>query len=72
MTNMIDIQTSVLYDAGMLTASGEFTVTEAAMTAVLETMNTMSHAITELSRQVDAQSEAIVMLDARLALVEHG
>jgi hypothetical protein len=69
---MIDIQTSVLYDAGMLTASGEFTVTEAGMTAVLATMNTMSHAITELSRQVEAQSEAIVMLDARLALVEHG
>jgi hypothetical protein len=69
---MNKVQTRVLYDAGMITASGEFTVTEAAMTAVLETMNTMNHAITELSRQVEAQSEAIVVLDARLALVEHG
>lgn len=69
---MNEVQTRVLYDAGMITASGEFTVTEAAMTAVLETMNTMNHAITELSRQVEAQSEAIVVLDARLALVEHG
>lgn len=72
MMTMNEVQTSVLYNAGMITASGEFTVTEAAMTAVLETMNTMNHAITELSRQVEAQSEAIVVLDARLALVEHG
>lgn len=44
----------------------EFTVTEAGMRAVLETMTTMSHAMTELSRQMDAANEALVILSHEL------
>lgn len=44
----------------------EFHVTEAGMRAVLETMTTMSHAMTELSRQVEAANEALVILSHEL------
>lgn len=40
----------------------EFEVTEAAFVAIVTTINTMSHAITELSRQLEAATEAIVIL----------
>jgi len=55
-----------LVEAGLLSdrmeTTQEFHVTEAGMRAVLETMTTMSHAITELSRQCEAANEAIVIL----------
>jgi hypothetical protein len=44
----------------------EFEVTEATIVAIVTTMNTMSHAMTEMSRQLDAATEAIVILSHEL------
>lgn len=59
-----------LVQVGLLSESmettQEFTVTEAGMRACVETLHTMSHAITELSRQIEAANEAIVILSHEL------
>lgn len=51
-------------------ATDNFQVTEAAMQAVLETMTTMNHALTHLSREADALGEAVVILNARIDMLE--
>ncbi len=63
-------QTDFGYAIEMLSTEN-FSVTEAGMRAVLDTMTNMNHAITHLSREVEAQAEALVVLHARLALVEN-
>jgi len=65
----VDIQTEVQLLFGAMETQ-EFTVTEAGMRAVLETMTTMSHALTEMSRQLDALNEAIVILAHRVDDIE--
>ena len=65
----VDIQTEVQLLFGVMETQ-EFNVTEAGMRAVLETMTTMSHAMTELSRQLDAANEALVILAHRVDDIE--
>ena len=48
----------------------EFTVTEAGMRAVLETVVTQSHAITELSRQVEVLTEQAAISELRISEIE--
>jgi hypothetical protein len=48
----------------------EFSVTEAGMRAVLETVVNQSHAITELSRQVEMLLEQAAITELRLQQVE--
>ena len=49
----------------------EFTMTEDSLRAVLETMTNMNHALLQLGREMEAANEALVVLNARLDLVEH-
>lgn len=48
----------------------EFHVTEAGMRAVLETVHTLSHAVTELSRQNEMLVEQAAITELRLQEVE--
>ena len=48
----------------------EFTMTEDSLRAVLETMTNMNAALLHLGREMEAASEALVILDARLQLAE--
>lgn len=61
----MDSDVSLLYPVGMM-CDTEFEVTEATIVAIVTTMNTMSHAMTEMSRQLDAATEAIVILSHEL------
>lgn len=67
--NSMDICLNAAYDRLMDTMSADFHVTEAGMRAVLETMTTMNHAITILSRRLDEMNGEMVVLAAQLELL---